>query len=36
MSRLCIRIQPNNNPDDPTLDALRTQMGDVVCIKDNY
>lgn len=35
MARLCIRIAPNNHPTDPKLDALRTQVGDVVCIVDD-
>ena len=30
MARLCIRIQPNNHPTDPSKDILRTQPGDVV------
>lgn len=32
MAKLCIRITPNPNATDPSLDALRTQEGDVVCI----
>lgn len=32
MARLCIRVAPNNHPDDPKLDAFRTQIGDVVCV----
>lgn len=35
MARLCIRITPNNNPSDPSLDVMRTQLGDVVCIKED-
>lgn len=35
MARLCIRIAANNHPTDPSLDALRTQPGDVVCIVDD-
>jgi len=37
MARLCIRIKPNPNTTDPSLDVLRTQEGDVVCIApDNH
>ena len=36
MARLCIRIAPNSHPTDPTLDAMRTQMGDVVCVVDDH
>ena len=32
MARLCIRVRPNPNTTDPSLDVLRTQEGDVVCI----
>lgn len=32
MARLCIRVTPNPNTSDPSLDGLRTQEGDVVCI----
>ena len=35
MARLCVRIAPNNHPTDPSLDALRTHPGDVVCIVDD-
>lgn len=35
MATLCIRIAPNNNPTDAKLDALRTQIGDVVCIVED-
>ena len=35
MARLLIRIAPNSNPSDPSLDALRTQPGDVVCIVED-
>lgn len=35
MARLCIRIAPNNHPTDPSLDVMRTQLGDVVCIVDD-
>lgn len=32
MARLCVQILPNNNPNDPPLDLLTVQAGDVVCI----
>lgn len=32
MARLCVRILDNVNPSEPSLNALRTQKGDVVCI----
>lgn len=35
MCRLCVRIAPNNHPTDSKLDAMRTQLGDVVCIVDD-
>ena len=35
MARLCIRIQPNEHPTDPSLTPLRTNEGDVVCIVDD-
>ena len=35
MARLCIRIQDNFNPSDPSLNAMRTQLGDVVCVEDD-
>lgn len=35
MARLCIRITPNNHPTDPSLDAVRTQIGDVVCVTED-
>lgn len=35
MARLCVRIAPNSHPTDPSLDALRTQPGDVVCIEED-
>ena len=35
MARLCIRIKPNLNTTDPSLDVLRTQEGDVVCVKED-
>lgn len=35
MARLCIRLTPNPNPSDPSLDVFRTQAGDVVCLVDD-
>lgn len=35
MARLCIRIAPNNHPTDPSLDVMRTQTGDVVCVVED-
>lgn len=35
MARLCIRIAPNSHPTDKSLDALRTQPGDVVEIRED-
>lgn len=35
MARLCIRIQPNDHPTDPSLTPLRTGLGDVVQIVDD-
>lgn len=35
MARLCIRITPNPNLSNPSMDALRTKVGDVVCLVDD-
>ena len=35
MARLCIRIVPNPNSTDPSLDVMRTQEGDVVCVTED-
>lgn len=35
MARLCIRITPNPNATDPSLDVMRTQAGDVVCVTED-
>lgn len=35
MAKLCIRILPNPNTTDPTLDVLRTQEGDVVWVAED-
>jgi hypothetical protein len=35
MARLCIRILPNPNTTEPSLNVMRTQEGDVVCIVDD-
>jgi len=35
MARLCIRITPNPNTTDPSLDVMRPQAGDVVCVVEN-
>ncbi len=35
MARLCVRVADNRHPTDAKLDALRTQIGDVVCIVDD-
>ena len=35
MARLCVRVASNNHPTDASLNALRTQPGDVVCLVDD-
>lgn len=35
MARLCVRVAPNDHPTDPTLNALRSQPGDVVCVVED-
>jgi len=35
MARLCIRILPNPNTADPSLDVMRTQPGDVVAVAED-
>jgi hypothetical protein len=35
MARLCIRVKANLHPTDSTLNAKRTQAGDVVCVVED-
>jgi hypothetical protein len=35
MPKVCIRIVANPNPTDPSMDVLRTQLGDIVCIMED-